>query len=153
MSHFEVRRGLTLIEILVAITLIVLLTGVYFMVANPGGQLAASRNNARSLNLETIMIAIRQNIADQGSETFSCSSGALPAAPTDMSSASGGYNIAPCLVPNYLPAMPVDPAASSSYYRSPTDYDTGYTIMQNSSGSITLAAPNAELQTVITLTR
>ena len=39
MSRFETRRGLTLIEILIAITLIVLLTGVYFMVANPGGQL------------------------------------------------------------------------------------------------------------------
>jgi len=147
------RRGLTLIEILVAITLIVILTSVYFLVANPAGQLAASRNNTRTLNLQTLMLAIQQNRADQGNETFSCSSGPVPTTTTDMASASGSYNIAPCLVPDYISVLPVDPSASSAHYLSVSNYDTGYRIVENASGSITLSAPYAELSQTISTTR
>lgn len=147
------RKGLTLIEILIAIALLVILVGVYFGVANPAGQLAASRNSTRSFNLQTIMLAVRQNMADQGNETFSCAAGALPTTTKNMASAAGGYNIAPCLIPNYLEVMPIDPAASSAYYNSVSDYNTGYSIVQNSSGSVTVSAPNAELKQTIIFTR
>lgn len=146
------RKGLTLIEIIVSVAIIVILTSVYIIVANPGGQLAASRNNVRSENLEALMLAIRQNIADQGNETFLCSSGSLPTTTTVMES-SGGYNIAPCLVPNYIAVMPVDPNASSATYTSVSNYDTDYTIIENASGSITLSAPNAEEGRTVSITR
>jgi prepilin-type N-terminal cleavage/methylation domain-containing protein len=146
------RRAFTLIELLVAVTLMVILISVYFIVANPAGQLAASRNATRSNNLQAIMLVLRQYIADQGNETFSCASGALPTTSTVIES-GGGYNLAPCLVPAYLPVLPVDPSASSSYYTSASAYDTNYAIMQNASGSITLSAPDAELKQVISITR
>ena len=146
------RDGLTLIEIIIALALIVILSAMYFLVANPSGQLAAARNNTRSENLESIMLAIRQSIVDNGSETFSCSSGSLPSTSTVMES-SGGYNIAPCLTPTYLAVLPVDPSASSASYVSVSNYNTDYTIMQNPSGSITIAAPNAELKQTISFTR
>ena len=149
----EMTKGLTLIEIIVALALIVILSATYFIVANPGGQLASARNGTRSKNLQAIMLAVRQNIADQGNETFSCASGALPTSSTVMASASGSYNIAPCLVPDYIAVMPVDPSASSASYFSASNYNTDYTIMQNASGSITLSAPNAELNQTISITR
>ncbi len=147
--EISTRRGFTLVEILISIAIMAIIVGAYFVVANPAGQLSASRNNERTLNLETLTLAIGQNIADQGNEIFSCSSGSIPTSTTDMGSGSGQYNIAPCLVPGYLAALPVDPAASSSYYTSASNYNTNYSIVQNASGSITLSAPHAELNQTI----
>lgn len=147
------RKGLTLIEIVIVVALIVVLTSVYFVVANPAGQLASARNSRRFIDLQNIMLAVKANIADQGNAQFGCSSGSLPTSTKNMGSASGSYNIAPCLVSTYIPSMPFDPSASSSYYNSPSDYNTGYSLMANASGSIVLSAPNAELKKTITLTR
>ena len=153
------RKGFTLIEVIITISLIVILTGIFFFFANPAGQLASSRNSERKLQLQAIMNAIRQDIADQSNEQFSCSSGALPTSTARMTSrmGTGTYNIAPCIVfqnGQYgLFTMPFDPSASSSYFNSTTDYDSGYSIVANGSGSITLSAPNAELRQTITITR
>jgi len=147
------RRGLTLIEIVVVIAIIAILMGVYFLVANPAGQLAGARNNRRSTDLQAIMLGIKQNIADQGTGQFGCTSGSIPTTATIMGSGAGKYNIAPCLVPTYLSVMPYDPSASSSYYNSVSDYNTGYSILINASGTVTLAAPSAELGKTVNLSR
>lgn len=149
-------KGFTLIEIVIVTALMVILAATYFFVANPGGQLASARNTTRINELEAIMNAVRQNVADQDNGQFSCSSGPLPTStPLDMASgpATSTYNIAPCLVPTYLYTMPFDPSASSSHYTSVTDYDTGYTIVENASGTITLSAPYAELGKTISVSR
>jgi len=70
-----------------------------------------------------------------------------------MGSASGSYNIAPCIVPTYIAAMPSDPSASGTFYYSPSNYNTGYSIIINASGSITLSAPKAELGKTISITQ
>src|SRR4051812_43905409 len=111
-------KGLTLIEIVIVIALIVVITGIYFLAANPAGQLAQSRNSERKLHLETIMQAVRQNIADQNNEQFSCSTGAIPTSSKKMASggASGTYDIGPCLIPTYIFSLPFDPSATSGRY-------------------------------------
>ncbi len=141
-------------EILVSIAIIVFVAGVGLLALNPGNQLAAARNTQRQLHLQAIMNAVRQNIADTTNGVFSCSSGSLPTSAKQMASASGSYNIAPCLVPIYLESMPFDPSASSSYYTSNTSYNTGYTIAYNpSTTQITVAAPFAELHKSVFITR
>jgi prepilin-type N-terminal cleavage/methylation domain-containing protein len=148
------RRGLTLIEIVITIALIVVITGIYIVAANPAGQLASSRNTQRSLHLQTIGNSVRANMADQGNEKFLCSSGPIPTTSTLMGSAAGQYNIAPCLIPTYIFSMPFDPIASSAHYVSVSDYATGYAISINASGTvITLSAPSAELGKTISITR
>ena len=147
------RRGITFIEIIITIAIIALLAGIYFMVANPAAQLAGARNTQRQFDLQAIGNSIRANYADTGNESFTCSAGTLPASTTIMKSAAGGYNIGSCLVPTYMPNLPIDPIASSAYYNSPTDYNTGFAISQNASGVITLSAPNAELGKTISVTR
>ncbi len=147
------RRGLSLIEIIIAITIITIVSVGMYVVSNPGGQLAAARNERRSADLQTLLIAIRENVADQANGQFGCAAGPLPSGPTDMGSASGSYDIAPCLIPSYLPVLPVDPNATSAHYVSVSDYDTGYAIMMNASGTITLSAPYAELGKTVTISR
>lgn len=135
------------------------MVGVYFLVANPAGQLSSSRNTQRTFDLQTLMNAIYQNRYDQSNEQFSCAAGALPVGTSSallMASASttGNYNIGPCLVPTYLRTLPFDPSASSSYYNSPTDYNTGFKISINASGTvITLSAPYAELKKTVSLSQ
>jgi len=156
------RNGFTLIELLVAIAIMVIMVAVYVTVANPGGQLAVARNSERLLHLQAIMNAIRQNIADQSNEQFACSSGPIPTSTARMTSAvgAGKYNIAPCIVvvnngfaADGLFTMPFDPSASSSYFNSVNDYNSGYAIVLNASGSITLSAPYAEQGQTVSITR
>ncbi|MDE2019039.1 MAG: prepilin-type N-terminal cleavage/methylation domain-containing protein [Patescibacteria group bacterium] len=149
------NKGLTLIEIIVAVAVVVILMGVYFLAANPAGQLASARNSRRLSDLQLIGNTIRENYTDAGNGTFTCSSGPIPASTTDMASASGSYNIAPCIVLSQygLYSMPYDPNATSAYYNTVGDYNSGYSIMINSSGSIILTAPYAELGKAISVTR
>lgn len=149
------RLGLTLIEIVVTLAIIGITAGIGFMVANPFGQIADARNDQRALHLQSIMLAIRQNMADSLGQEFSCSSGALPTSTKRMaSSGTLSYNIAPCLVPTYILVLPVDQGLSGAHYSSNSDYDTGYDIVRNASTSqVTLSAPGAELNQTITLIR
>lgn len=150
------RKGLTLIEIVIVIAIITIMVGIYFIVANPAGQLAGARNSERTLHLQTIMLDVRANIADQSNEQFLCSSGPIPTSTARMTSAAGAgnYNIGPCIVPTYAFSLPFDPIATSGHYTSNTDYDTGYSISINSStGQITLSAPYAELGKTISIIR
>jgi len=150
----DVRAGLSLFELVIAVALIVLIAGVYYLVGNPAGQLAGARNSTRLFHLQTIMNGVRQNIADQTNEQFLCASGPLPTSSKRMTSAAGGYNIAPCIIPTYLFNLPFDPIATSGHYTSNSDYDTGYNISINSTtGQITLSAPFAELGKTISVTR
>jgi hypothetical protein len=135
---------------MITIAIIAIVTGVGLFVMNPAGQLSSARNKKRCDDLQSIMIAVRANIADATNGVFSCASGLLPTSTKTMASATGSYNIAPCLVPVYIQAMPFDPLASSSHYLSNADYNTGYMIVYNASTTqIALAAPSAELNNSI----
>jgi len=150
------RRGLTLIEILIAVAIVALLLGTYVIVANPLGLFARARNSQRTSHINAILNAAKQNIADNRTGIFSCVNGDIPTSSKRMASASSSanYSIAPCLIPYYLTNLPFDPATSSAYYASTTDYDTAYYIMRNaSSGEVTVNAPAAELGQTISVTR
>ncbi len=150
------RQGLTLIEILLAIALFVVISGVVLVALNPGVQLAKARNSERQMHLNAIMIAVKQNMAESVNGRFVCASGAIPETSTRMASVAPNYNIAPCLVPNFLSALPFDPNASGTHFSDISDYDTGYFIILASSTTstlITLSAPSAELEQTISVSR
>lgn len=145
---------MTLVEIIVAIALIAILFSVAVTLMNPTGQMAAARNSQRQLHLQVIMNGIRQKMADTSGGQFICAAGTLPSTSTKMSVGAGNYDMALCLIPDYVPTMPFDPSATSTRYNDNSDYDTGYTVMRNAStGQITLQAPYAELGKTIKLTR
>jgi prepilin-type N-terminal cleavage/methylation domain-containing protein len=140
------RAGMTLIEILTAMAILVIVAAIGLISLNIPGQFARARNNQRSNHLNAILVGVRQNIADNRTGIFTCASGDIPTSTKRMAIGAGNYDIAPCLVPIYLQNLPFDPATTSARYNSVTDYDTGYYILKASStGEITISALAAEL--------
>ncbi len=152
------KKGFTLIELLVVIGIIAVLAGVVIVALNPARQFAQARNTQRESNTTTILDAIGQNMADNRG-VFTCAAGALPTGTAetmadDNPASATEYNIAACIVPTYVSTMPFDPSATGAHYTDNTDYNSGYTVVQDATtGRITVAAPSAELTQTISKTR
>ncbi len=146
-------RGLSLIELLVSIGIIIILLSSVILILDPVKRLAKGRNNERRSHLQLILGAVGQNTFDNKG-TFSCSSGAIPTSTMRMATSTGNYNIGPCLVPTYLNALPFDPSTSGAKYVNENNYDTAYDILRNATtGRVTVSAPAAELGESVTVTR
>ena len=154
MRDKTLQKGFTLVEILIVLALIAILVGAVLVALNPGRQFANGRNSTRYSHLNTLMNAVSSNAAENNGIFTCASAGTVPATATEMGSAVGLYDIAPCLVTEYLSSMPIDPSDSDADWTSETSYATGYTILQNATtGAITIAAPTAELEQTISITR
>ena len=137
------RSGFTLIEILVVIGIIAILAAIVIIAINPSRQFAQARESQRVSNVNAILNAIGQDIADNRG-LFAC-----PAYPTLAATAAAisgtAANIRSCLVPTYLPELPFDPVGGSNTCASGdaacTTYDTKYTLAQDVAGRITVCAP------------
>ncbi len=138
------KKGFTLIEILVVIGIIAILAAIVIVAINPARQFAQARNSERQSNVESILNAVGQNIADNKG-IFTCAAGALPPAATLMAS-TAGYDLRGCIVPTYMAEIPVDPSVGTlagDGISVPLTYNTGYTIMQSATTArITVCAPS-----------
>lgn len=143
--------------------MIAILATIVIIAINPARQFAQGRNTQRTSNVDTILNAVGQRIADNkgvfDGGTPNCpalTAGTIytiaktttnpPANPIDLS----------CLVPTYIPtSLPFDPSAANAHWASATDYDTEYNISVDSNGRYTVSVPtaNQELGQAILLTR
>lgn len=151
------QKGFTLIEILVVIGIIAVLAGVVLVAVNPARQFKQARDSQRLANINTILNAIGQNISDHQGILF-CG-GAVSVIPTELTlmktetTAGANFDISNCLVPEYLPKLPFDPGSEEAgYYTTEDDYNTGYYVMADAMGRITVRA-EGELAGTIEVTR
>ncbi len=146
------KRGFTLIEILVVIGIIAVLAAVVIVAINPGRQFKLARDSQRVSNINAILNAIGQNIAEHKG-IFMCDVNPLtfPSTSTPIK-ATSGIDIAECIVPTYISTLPYDPSAPGAHFDSVTDYVTGYSVSQDAQGRITVSAVG-EFTPLIAVTR
>jgi type IV pilus assembly protein PilA len=136
-------KGFTLIEILVVIGIIAILATIVLIAINPARQFRQARDTQRTSNVNAILNAIGQYIADNKGAVPS----GMPAAAASPSPISdSGANLCTQLVPKYISSLPVDPAVTSGPIPSPctTPYDTQYNVSTDASGRITVYADGEE---------
>ncbi|MBP6860534.1 MAG: type II secretion system protein [Candidatus Pacebacteria bacterium] len=157
------RAGFTLIEILVVIGLIAVLAGVVLVALNPSRQFAQARNTERTANVTALLNAIGARVAENkgtfageftaAGETYECPSIATSTMFRIASDGSATIDLS-CLTPTYIPArLPFDPSATGAHWTDAGDYDTGYTVEVDEFGRYIVAAPSAELEEEISVTR
>lgn len=145
------QKGFTLIELLVVIGILAVLLAITLIAINPARQFAQANNTKRRSDVNAILNAVNQYMADN--------KGALPAGITTsvlLIQKTTGADICAALVPQYVAALPVDPQTNSGI--AVTDcagaYVTGYNIVQSAANNrLTVAAPGVELGDSISVTR
>ncbi len=159
--------GFTLIELLVVIGIIGILAAIVLVAVNPGRQFAQARNTQRRSDLYAITNAIYQfasendgrlpdTDADDSASNFPGTATCIGSAATCFNLAGAGREdpdtpgaVIDTVVPTYVAGLPEDPSSGTG-----DGTDSGYTIyLDTNTGRVVAAAPNAELQETITITR
>lgn len=115
-----------------------------FVFINPPRQYAKARNVKRWTAINEILNAIYDFRVDNNGDIPKETS--MAECPATSNIGTGGLDLASDLVPEYLASMPLDPKGG-------TEIDTGYSICKSAVGRITVAAPNAENDEEITVTK
>ena len=149
MKKIPKNKGFTLIEILVVIGIIAILATIVLIAINPARQFAQANNTQRTSNVNAILNAIGQYMADnKGARP----AGIVDGADTAISTAGTALAFCTAIVPTYMTALPTDPTATA--FVDCTAYSTGYTVNRDAaSGRITVKAPSAELGATISVQR
>jgi prepilin-type N-terminal cleavage/methylation domain-containing protein len=150
---FRTNKGFTLIELLVVIGILAILLAITLIAINPARQFGQANDTKRRSAVTQILNSIGAYTADSSSTG---GKGVLPAEITTTAQeiSEAGADLCATLVPNYIPALPRDPSLTGSDQEAAcaTGYTTGYQIVRDANGRVTVSAPSA-YEAAITVTR
>lgn len=156
LMSIRLKKGFTLLEVLLVVAAIALLAGIVIIAITPNGRLGDTHNSQRRSDLNTILNVVYQYSIDNN--------GAIPSdIPMDTTCGTSVANSEICqtgasdctgyvdlgvLTTNqtYLLSLPLDPVSS-------VHPGTGYYISRNNNGRISVCAPGTEQSVPITVTR
>ena len=151
----SLKKGFTLLEILLVVGIIAILAGIVILAINPAKQLADTRNAQRRSDILAILNGVYQYEIDKNgaAPTTVGTTGTCTTDPTNIISTSSAtttaavdlYDYLVTGSSTYLNAIPKDPLAATS---------SGYGILKNTTtGRITVCAPMAENGATLSVTR
>ncbi len=151
---FKNVKGFTLIELLVVIGILAILLSIVLIAINPARQFGQANDTRRRSEVTQILNAVGAYAADNrgtlptgiplDDPLTPALDGALPIA----SGTTGVANICSQLMPTYIPALPQDPLqGTGTAITDCTTYVTGYTIVRDAAGRVTVSAPLTEIAT------
>lgn len=160
-SALSLSKGFTLIELLIVITIISALAVTVFVALNPAQRLEDARDARRTSDVDSILTAIHQSIVDNAGSLPSN----MPAAGTTAQLGTAGADcadygtpacgtVAACVnlmtgtdnLTPYLKSMPVDPLGTDAN-------ETGYSVLVDANGIVTVTACATEGATTIEASR
>lgn len=123
------KKGFTLLEILLVIAAIGILAAIVIVAINPNRQLAQTRDAQRRSDTNTLQKALEQYLIETGNYPSGVSENILEVCNSGSNSIGEGSVNSGCvdlrvLVPTYLAAIPLDPSTTNS--------ETGYYVWRNS---------------------
>lgn len=149
-------QGFTLIEILVVIGIIAVLAAIVLIAINPARQFAQANNTQRTSNINAILNGIGQYMADnQGALPPDIEEGDIDT-PGDWIAINDtdAEDFCEALVPDYMPALPVDPENGEPIDDCAAAFNTGYQMIQDEDTErISVQATQAQLGETIRVTR
>jgi prepilin-type N-terminal cleavage/methylation domain-containing protein len=157
------KKGFTLIELLVVIGILAILLSIVLIAINPARQFGQANNTRRHSDITAILNAVGAYSADKKGvlptqipvyDVAKANNGALPVCKNTATPANCA-DLCADLVTDYIPALPMDPqtGTGTSVTDCTVDYTTGYTVLKDGAGRVTVSAPGAENGETISNTR
>ncbi|MBI2613769.1 MAG: prepilin-type N-terminal cleavage/methylation domain-containing protein [Candidatus Levybacteria bacterium] len=159
MKLFKNQKGFTLIELLVVIGILAVLLAITLIAINPARQFSQANNTKRRSDVNAILNAVNQYMADNAGAVPAGITETVAAIATDDGAGAAEADICALLVPDYIAALPSDPGAANdgvAITACGVAYNTEYEISQSATNSritVSVAAGNQELGEVISVTR
>lgn len=141
------NKGFTLIELLVVIAIMVILMGIVLVAVNPGRQYQLARDAKRQADVNAILNALNQYQVDHDGRVTAIGTFSTCPAMTNIGTGVGALDLSTDLVASYIADVPIDPESTCNAA------DTCYDVCVTGAGRVTVAAPNVETRTSVSVTR